>query len=76
MVSKDDIGIKVQVQVTEHIDVQSDQNTSIPQPCSLQIPTNHIGNNPCWYQSVQKCKKNCDFLGGFYGYVQWSITLG
>ena len=47
MVSKDDIGIKVQVQVTEHIDVQSDQNTSIPQPCSLQIPTNHIGNNPC-----------------------------
>ena len=38
MVAKDDIGVEVQhvpVQVTEHIDVRSDQNTSIPRASNL-----------------------------------------
>ena len=62
MVAKDDIlgwmgGQHVPVQVTEHIDVRSDQNTSIPQNCYLQIASNYIGKQTILILNVQKMQE-------------------
>ena len=62
MVAKDDIlgwmeEQHVPVQVTEHIDVRSDQNTSIPQTSYLQIPSNYIGKQTILFLNVQKMQE-------------------